>query len=123
MSKYLGGLVTATINALGKKPTEVEYLVVAGGGGGGASYSGKGAAGGGGAGATTGGGNATSGGGNTGGGGGGASTGNSGSGGSGIVIIRYPNTFKDAISVSNGTKTTANSHTIYTFTTSGTITF
>jgi len=35
MSKYLGGLVTATINALGKKPTEVEYLVVAGGGGGG----------------------------------------------------------------------------------------
>jgi hypothetical protein len=56
-----------------------------------------------------------------GGGGGGAGTG--GAGGSGIVIIRYPNTFKDAISVSNGTKTTANSHTIYTFTTSGSITF
>jgi hypothetical protein len=35
MSKYLGGLVTASINALGKKPTDVEYLVVAGGGGGG----------------------------------------------------------------------------------------
>ena len=38
MSKYLGGLVTATINPLGKKPTEVEYLVVAGGGGGGGSF-------------------------------------------------------------------------------------
>ena len=46
-----------------------------------------------------------------------------GSGGSGIVIIRYPNTFSDAISVSNGTKTTANGCTIYTFTSSGTITF
>ena len=65
---------------------------------------------------------------NTGGGGGGcsrstATVGTGQAGGSGIVIIRYPNTFKDAVSVSNGTKTTANSHTIYTFTTSGTITF
>ena len=51
MSKYLGGLMTATINALGKKPTEVEYLVVAGGGGGGGgSTSQLGGAGGGGAG-------------------------------------------------------------------------
>ena len=65
---------------------------------------------------------------NTGGGGGGcsrstATVGTGQAGGSGIVIIRYPNTFKDAVSVSNGTKTTANSHTIYTFTTSGSITF
>ena len=42
MSKYLGGLVTATINPLGKKPAEVEYLVVAGGGGGGGSAHGAG---------------------------------------------------------------------------------
>jgi hypothetical protein len=46
MSKYLGGLVTATINPLGKKPTDVEYLVVAGGGGGGARVGGGGGAGG-----------------------------------------------------------------------------
>jgi hypothetical protein len=101
--------------------------VYAGGGGGSigssGSSNGSGGVGGGGAGATSGGGTATSGSTNTGGGGGGASTGTSGSGGSGIVIIRYPNTFKDAISVTNGTKTTANSHTIYTFTTSGSITF
>jgi hypothetical protein len=38
MSKYLGGLMTATINPLGKKPTEVEYVVVAGGGGGAGGY-------------------------------------------------------------------------------------
>jgi hypothetical protein len=44
------------------------------------------------------------------------------SGGSGIVIIRYPSTFADAASVTNGTKTTANGYTIYTFLTSGSIT-
>ena len=58
---------------------------------------------------------------NTGGGGGGCDY-NYSSGGSGIVIIRYPNTFADAVN-STGTKTTANSCTIYTFTSSGTITF
>ena len=51
---------------------------------------------------------ATAGGGNTGGGGGGSWGVTAAAGGSGIVIIRYPNTFKDAVSVSNGTKTTAN---------------
>ena len=61
---------------------------------------------------------------NTGGGGGGGGSGSYGSsGGSGIIIIRYPNTFKDAVSVTSGTKTTSNNHTIYTFTSSGSITF
>jgi hypothetical protein len=98
------------------------------GGGGGCSYNGQpgavaglGGVGGGGAAilASTG----TAGSTNTGGGGGGSGSGTGGAGGSGIVIIRYPNTFSDAISVSNGTKTTANGCTIYTFTTSGAITF
>ena len=91
-----------------------------GGGGGGQSGGGTGGVGGGGAGAES---NATAGTANRGGGGGGIYSNNAGAGGSGIVIIRYPNTFADAISVSNGTKTTANSCTIYTFTSSGTITF
>jgi len=59
---------------------------------------------------------------NTGGGGGGDTGGGDKNGGSGIVIIRYPNIFSDAVN-STGTKTTANSSTIYTFTSSGTITF
>ena len=55
-------------------------------------------------------------------GGGGGNAGTGGNGGSGIVIIRYPSTFADATSVTNGTKTTANGYTIYTFTSSGSIT-
>ena len=43
-------------------------------------------------------------------------------GGSGIVIIRYPDIFSDAVSVTGGTKTTANGYTLYTFLTSGSIT-
>ena len=111
-----GGLITGTFNPLtDQKTATVDYLVVAGGGAGGSD-----AGGGGGAGAES---NATAGTANRGGGGGGIYSNNAGAGGSGIVIIRYPNTFADAISVSNGTKTTANSCTIYTFTSSGTITF
>ena len=60
---------------------------------------------------------------NTGGGGGGGPTMNSGAGGSGIVIIRYPNTFADATSVTNGTKTSITGFTVYTFLSSGSITF
>jgi hypothetical protein len=45
------------------------------------------------------------------------------SGGSGIVIIRYPNTFSDAASVTNGTKTSITGWTVYTFLSSGSITF
>jgi len=47
----------------------------------------------------------------------------SGAGGSGIVIIRYPSTFANATSVTNGTLTTANGYSIYTFLSSGSITF
>jgi hypothetical protein len=62
---------------------------------------------------------------NTGGGGGGGNQNfvTSGAGGSGIVIIRYPNTFKDATSVTNGTKTSITGFTVYTFLSSGSITF
>jgi len=105
----------------------------AGGGGGGtyqtsAGTQGSGGVGGGGAGGTAGGNNAgVAGTANTGGGGGGASYQSGyaagGNGGSGIVIIRYPNTFKDAVSVTNGTKTSITGFTVYTFTSSGSITF
>jgi hypothetical protein len=44
-------------------------------------------------------------------------------GGSGIIIIRHPSVFKDAVGLTGGTKSYANSHTIYTFTSSGSITF
>ena len=90
MSKYLGGLVTATINALGKKPTEVEYLVVAGGGGGGGN---RGTYGG-------------------------------GAGGSGIVIIRYPQTLSPPAAVTGNVQIGyAAGYQIYTWTSSGTVTF
>ena len=93
---YIGGIITGTLNPLTSLPTAtVEYLVVAGGGGGGGFYAG-----------------------------GGSYNGGSGaSGGSGIVIISYPNTFKDAVSVTNGTKTSITGFTVYTFTSSGSITF
>ena len=64
---------------------------------------------------------------NTGGGGGGgfstSITQAGGAGGSGIVIIRYPNSFSDATSVTNGTKTSITGFTVYTFLSSGSITF
>jgi hypothetical protein len=105
----------------------------AGGGGGGGDYRGShpagyGGMGGGGAGLQTNGGTAGSGSTNTGSGGGGACYENSatittGAGGSGIVILAYPSTFPAASSVTNGTLTTVGGYKIYTFLTSGSITF
>jgi len=68
---------------------------------------------------------AGNGGANTGGGGGGMSIseGGSGSGGSGAVILAYPSSYPDAASVTNGTKTIVGGWKIYTFLTSGSITF
>lgn len=62
---------------------------------------------------------------NTGGGGGGSGAGGSsgGNGGSGIVIIRYPDTKPDAVSVTNGTKYVSGGYKYYKFNSSGTITF
>jgi hypothetical protein len=106
-------------------------VTYAGGGGGGVLYSGgtsggAGGAGGGGAGNTAGAG--TSGTANTGGGGGGF--GNyvggplGGSGGSGIVIIRYADTYGAATSTTGSpTITVAGGYRVYTWTSSGTITF
>ena len=70
---------------------------------------------------------ATSGTTNTGGGGGGSGEVAviSGSGGSGIVIIRYPSKYKLAANVVTGTYSTcsASAYNIYTFLSSGSITF
>jgi len=108
--------------------TSVTYA----GGGGGSSFvgnpgtGGNGGSGGGGNGATPARSNvATSGSANTGGGGGGFGTSQSGpgNGGSGVVIIAYPSTFKDASTTGTVTRTTSGGNTIYTFTGSGTITF
>lgn len=62
---------------------------------------------------------------NTGGGGGGSGAGGAapGNGGSGIVIIRYPDTLADAVSVTNGVKYVSGGYKYYKFNTSGTITF
>jgi hypothetical protein len=50
--------------------------------------------------------------------------GTGGAGGSGIVIIRYPISYKLAASTTGTpTQTTANGYYIYTFTASGSITF
>ncbi len=47
-----------------------------------------------------------------------------GSGGSGVVIIRYPNTYPDAVSTTGlPTYTNTGGYKIYTFTASGSITF
>ena len=99
------------------------------GGGGGSTHSagtagGYGGAGGGGTGGKCGGTTRTAGTVNTGGGGGGGEFQVGGAaGGSGIVIIRYPNIFADAASTLNGSKTSITGFTVYTFTTTGTITF
>ena len=61
-----------------------------------------------------------------GGGGGGCSSPQAGAaGGSGIVIIRYPNTFSDATVTGTPTpvKTSITGFTVYTFIANGTITF
>jgi hypothetical protein len=102
----------------------------AGGGGGGvytvgAGYQGYGGMGGGGMGGYGGNMSGVNGASNTGAGGGGTSGNslNGAAGGSGIVILAYPSTFPDASSVTNGTKTTVGGFKIYTFLTSGSITF
>jgi hypothetical protein len=49
---------------------------------------------------------------------------NGGSGGSGVVIIRYPNTYPDAASTTGSpTFTNTGGYKIYKFTGSGSITF
>ena len=103
----------------------VEYLVVAGGGGGGGSVTAGagGAGGGGGAGFP---GTGTAGTVNTGGGGGGGGNGNNngGGGGSGIVIIRYSDSYPLATSTTGSpTITNPTGYRVYTWTSSGSITF
>jgi hypothetical protein len=103
-------------------------VTYAGGGGGGAYNNisgGTGGTGGGGNGqinVTGEGGNGTT---NTGGGGGGAGRGttSAGNGGSGIVIIRYPDTFPAATSATNVTVNVSGGYRIYTWTGSGTFTY
>jgi len=80
----------------------------------------------GGTGGSSGSGNGASGDANTGNGGGGAQAGTSrsgGNGGSGVVIISYSSTFKDASTTGTVARTTSGGNTVYTFTGSGTITF
>ena len=62
---------------------------------------------------------------NTGGGGGGNGKGSSpgGNGGSGVVIIKYPNTYKAASTTGSPTYTNTGGYRIYKYTSSGTITF
>lgn len=109
----------------------IDYIYAGGGGGGSRTTPGTGGAGGGGAGSASGGGAVgTSGTANTGGGGGGAAndfnnagqTGTGGTGGSGIVIIRYSDTYPVA-TAPNAAYTLSGGYRIYKFTTSGLITF
>ena len=51
------------------------------------------------------------------------SNGAGGAGGSGVVIIRYADTFDPAITTGSPTVTTSGGYRIYNFTGSGTITF
>jgi hypothetical protein len=95
------------------------------GGGGGGSFTGTAGpagVGGGGTGGRDGGTSPTAGTTNTGGGGGGGATSSGAAGGSGIVIIRYPDIYKDAVSTT-ATKTTYTGYKVYTFTSSGSIMF
>jgi hypothetical protein len=101
------------------------YTYYAGGGGGAQSQSqssGSGGAGGGGSGTYSGSGG--SGQTNTGGGGGGSYTGTAGSGGSGVVFIRYPDTYPIAASTTGAPiYSVTGGYRIYKFTSSGSITF
>ena len=149
MSNLLGGYLSATFNPLSGAPTTVEYLVVAGGGGGGYDQNGYSGSGGGSGGgyfvpsypASAGGGNSgyaesstvntPSGNGlsGTGGGGGGGGNNNTagqigGNGGSGIVIIRYPATQSAPTATTGNPQINyADGYQIYTWTSSGTVTF
>lgn len=109
-------------------------IYYAGGGGGGAAMdfsapiaAGAGGIGGGGAGGYGGGVGGVNGSPNTGGGGGGGSNisqGKGGNGGSGIVIIRYPDTYAAPTTVTGSPMVTfVNGYRVYTWTTSGSITF
>jgi hypothetical protein len=93
-----------------------------GGGGGGGTGSPTASAGGGAGGTSANGGNGTA---NTGGGGGGGSGVapgyNGGTGGSGVVILRHPDTFRAATTLTGGTLTTTGGFRIYTFNSTGTI--
>jgi len=107
-------------STIGQNVSGTYYLS---GGGGGTNRSGSGAgvgtggSGGGGAGQpTTGGTNGTA---NTGGGAGGGQAAGAGIGGSGVVILAYPSTLSDLVSIGAGltyTKTTLSGNTVYTFT-------
>lgn len=106
--------------------TSTYYAGGGGGGGGATGYSSVGGQGGGGAGGGSAG---TAGTANTGGGGGGIGNNpylgfTAGAGGSGIVIIRYPDTFPNAASTTGSpTLTVTGGYKIYRFTSSGSITF
>jgi hypothetical protein len=97
-------------------------VTYAGGGGGGSNGTpGAGGAGGGGAGTTNG--TATAGTANTGGGGGGRGQGNPATGGSGVVIIRYGNSYPDAFTTGSPSFTNSGGFKIYRFTGTGSIIF
>jgi len=101
-------------------------LLARGGGGGGSGQGTKGSGGSGGGGdGSTGGGGTTQGPANFGGGGGGGDFATSGTyGGSGVVILRYANTYPDAVSTTGSpTFTNTGGYKIYVFNGSGSITF
>jgi hypothetical protein len=137
VASYSGLSLTVTVASIVGSGTyaswNIDYIYAGGGGGGSRGTVGTGGAGGGGAGSPSGGGvTATSGTTNTGGGGGGTGndwqnagqTGNAGSGGSGIVIIRYADSYASATATTGSPNVTiAGGYRIYKWTSSGSITF